>query len=47
MRFKKAQQEDDNLKIIVNLVEDNKTKDYVIQGGLLFKDCDSDIKLVQ
>ena len=44
--FKKAQQEDDHLKRIASLVEDNKTKDYVIRGGLLFKDCDGDIKLV-
>ena len=42
-RFKKSQQEDDNLKRVASLVEDNKTKDYVIRDGLLFKDCDGDI----
>ena len=30
----------------MSLVEDNKAKDYVIRGGLLFKNCDGDIKLV-
>ena len=44
--FKIPQQEDGNLKRIVSFVEDNKTKDYIIRGGLLFKDCDGNIKLV-
>ena len=44
--FKIAQQEDDNLKRIVSFVEDNKTKEYIIRGGLIFKDCDGNIKLV-
>ena len=30
----------------MRLVEDNKTKDYVIRGGILFKDCNGDIKLI-
>ena len=45
-RLKKAQNEDAEVQKILNLVKQNQARDYVIRGGLLFREVDDDVLLV-
>lgn len=45
-RLRRAQWEDDELKKISEDVEKKSKKDYVVRGGLLFKEVDDDLCLV-
>jgi len=45
-RLRKAQEEDDNVVKLRDLVLQDKTRDYVIRGGLLYKESGGDIQLV-
>ena len=45
-RLKKAQMKDENVKNLYNLVLQNKSSEYIIRGGLLYKEGAGDLKLV-
>ena len=45
-RLKKAQNEDAEVQKILNLVKQNQARDYVIRGGLLFREVDDHVLLV-
>lgn len=45
-RLKKAQSEDDDIKKIVELGESARTSDYVVRGGLLFRESAGELLIV-
>ncbi|KMQ91095.1 blastopia polyprotein [Lasius niger] len=46
IRLRKAQNDDEEIRKIIQQTDDGKTHDYVIRGGLLFKEIDDDYCLV-
>lgn len=46
VRLKRAQSADNDLKEILNAIEQGQTEDYLIQGGVLYKEDDGDIRLI-
>lgn len=45
-RLKRAQSEDDDVRKIFELAKLQKINGYTIRGGLLFKECDGDVRIV-
>jgi transposase InsO family protein len=45
-RLRKAQNDDEEIREIVRQIENQKNSDYVIRGGLLFKEINGDYRLV-
>lgn len=45
-RLKKAQMEDENIKRLYNLAMQNQSSEYILRGGLLYKEGVGDLKLV-
>lgn len=45
-RLKRAQSADDNLKDIFEAIEQGRSEDYLIRGGVLYREDDGDVRLV-
>ncbi|KMQ88410.1 hypothetical protein RF55_12116 [Lasius niger] len=45
-RLKKAQNKDDDVKKILDTLKQGQPSDYILRGGLLYKEIDDDIRLV-
>lgn len=46
VRLKKAQREDNDLKQVFEAIERGETKNYVIKGGILYREVDDDVRIV-
>lgn len=45
-RLRRAQKEDDELKKLIDATEQGKVKDYIIRGGILYKETNDDIRMI-